>query len=332
MFSSSPTDLGSSCRRGEWAGAYRLDVVMSATFVVLGSAVALLLAWRRTVGAIGQPLSAGPLSAVACLLFAQAVVLRSFALTIWGHSHQSSKPTSFALFHLHWWGPTVITAALTWALSIGGTALAPLGMIWSAAILQELVGAMVWRKFQSGLASSEQVAPESTNRSSSEHQATGSRDERLIDPQSQLPEVAKDPWAKDRWAEASEAQENDEELEFPQGVMQQITRFHSADGDDVLTAALRAEFDVGERQQTLHIAFCPPFATMPEFSLHQIDGPTSTLKATRVVHHGARIDIRRQGDFSTPASVLVELTACCSSPVASGMSGDERSSLTDEAS
>ena len=50
----------------------------------------------------------------------------------------------------------------------------------------------------------------------------------------------------------------------PEQVLQQLTRFRTADGKDAIRGTLVAEFAVGERQTTLYVGFCPPFELLPQ--------------------------------------------------------------------
>ncbi|EAQ81830.1 hypothetical protein [Blastopirellula marina] len=91
-------------------------------------------------------------------------------------------------------------------------------------------------------------------------------------------------------------------------VSQQLTRAHEAT-TEVVYGYLRADFAAGERHQTLHVAFCPPLAHIPEVEICQVDGPEVSVKTTLVEAHGARVELRRSGGLDEAVSVVLELHA-----------------------
>jgi len=91
-------------------------------------------------------------------------------------------------------------------------------------------------------------------------------------------------------------------------VSQQLTRAREAT-TEVVYGYLRADFAVGERHQTLHVAFCPPLAAAPEMEICQVEGPEVSVKTTLVEAHGARVELRRSGGLAEAVSVVLELHA-----------------------
>ncbi|TWT39249.1 hypothetical protein [Blastopirellula retiformator] len=91
-------------------------------------------------------------------------------------------------------------------------------------------------------------------------------------------------------------------------VSQQLTRAREAT-TEVVYGFLRADFAVGERHQTLHVAFCPPLASPPEMELCQVEGPEVSVKTSLVEAHGARVELRRSGSLDEAFSVVLELHA-----------------------
>lgn len=92
-------------------------------------------------------------------------------------------------------------------------------------------------------------------------------------------------------------------------VNQQLTRSTEADGRDVCRGSARAEFTVGQRAASIHLAFCPPFATTPQLEAVVSDAFDATVKVGQVWPYAARLDVK----LSTPAAaahdVLVAFTA-----------------------
>lgn len=91
-------------------------------------------------------------------------------------------------------------------------------------------------------------------------------------------------------------------------VSQQLTRAREAT-TEVVYGYLRADFAAGERHQTVHVAFCPPLAQIPEVEICQVEGPEVSVKTTLVEAHGARVELRRSGGLDEAVSVLLELHA-----------------------
>jgi hypothetical protein len=92
-------------------------------------------------------------------------------------------------------------------------------------------------------------------------------------------------------------------------VTQQLIRSMSADGSEVLSGWLRLDFAPHQRIGNLHVAFCPPFAGMPELTVSQIDGPGARIKIAQLLPYGARLDLKLVAFSEESASVLVQFSA-----------------------
>ena len=99
----------------------------------------------------------------------------------------------------------------------------------------------------------------------------------------------------------------------------------------MLHGQLRAAFCAGQKNATVHVAFCPPFRSAPEVSAEPIDGPDCRVKIAQVLLHGVRIDVRLATPADRPASVLLEFAAVepvepapQQTPVVSGQSRTDR--------
>ncbi|MEN6559057.1 MAG: hypothetical protein ABFC54_12855 [Thermoguttaceae bacterium] len=95
----------------------------------------------------------------------------------------------------------------------------------------------------------------------------------------------------------------------PSGVTQQLTRRQTADGADELSGWLRASFVAGQRTASVHVAFCPPFAAMPELEAEQVDGPEARVKTAQRWPYGARLDIKLSAAAKEPTDVLLQFLA-----------------------
>ena len=76
-------------------------------------------------------------------------------------------------------------------------------------------------------------------------------------------------------------------------VDQQWTRQRTEDGRIKIHGMLRARLEKGQRIEPLHLAFCPPFSSDPEFTVHLIDGDAIEFRVTEVACYGARVELRR---------------------------------------
>jgi hypothetical protein len=92
-------------------------------------------------------------------------------------------------------------------------------------------------------------------------------------------------------------------------ILQQLTRFRTEEGHDALRGTLIAEFPVGERQLTLHVAFCPPFKRLPEVEADVADDSDASVKLTQVLHNGAQLEVRFPEPVDEPVSIALDLFA-----------------------
>ncbi len=95
----------------------------------------------------------------------------------------------------------------------------------------------------------------------------------------------------------------------PDGVLQQLTRSRAAGGAEEISGWLRTSFAAGQRTASVHVAFCPPLAAVPELAVEQIDGPEARIKTAQVLPYGARVDLKLAAASGEPASVLLQFSA-----------------------
>gem|GEM_PF-1362617 len=96
---------------------------------------------------------------------------------------------------------------------------------------------------------------------------------------------------------------------LPADVQQQWTRSRLSDGSEQVLATLRAELAAGQRTASIHLAFCPPLADVPELEFEQVDGPDARIQQGELFRHGARLDVRLAEPAATACSVVIELAA-----------------------
>jgi hypothetical protein len=87
--------------------------------------------------------------------------------------------------------------------------------------------------------------------------------------------------------------------------LQRFTRYRMADGHQLLSGTLLAEFAPGERTATLHIAFCPPFERLPHVEVES----TAEAKVVQNFHHGVQVEVRLPRPAGVPTTAMVELCA-----------------------
>ena len=85
--------------------------------------------------------------------------------------------------------------------------------------------------------------------------------------------------------------------------------YRDEEGAEVIHGRLRAGFAAGQRVHHLHVAFCPPLASPPEFAVEQLDGPDAALTAGQIETYGARIDVRLARPAETGETIVVEFYA-----------------------
>jgi hypothetical protein len=95
----------------------------------------------------------------------------------------------------------------------------------------------------------------------------------------------------------------------PERVLQQLTRFRTAEGKDAIRGSLVAEFSVGERQTTLYIGFCPPFELLPQVEVDVNDDFEAEVKLAQVLHNGAQLDVRLSEPAEEAVAVSIEFFA-----------------------
>lgn len=87
-------------------------------------------------------------------------------------------------------------------------------------------------------------------------------------------------------------------------LLQQLSRVRTAEGKETIRGTLVAEFEQGERQVTLYVAFCPPFELLPQVEANAADDSEADVKIVQVLHNGAQIDVR----LSEPAEELATIS------------------------
>ena len=260
---------------------YRQFIILVAVVALL--ALAAFLALRRGIGAFHEPLDAPHLLALGVGLAAGCHGLR---LLIFVRSSPSFSWPAFLSI-----APSLIAWLASISLTIPGSGwLGTLGL-WIPLLTVEM---FFWRGDGLLLARA----------------ALRSSDER---PSERAP--AGEFSAGDTGRGRDEPESNDTPL--PADVLQRITRFRTAVGQECARGHVRAEFAVQQRCASVYVALCPPLPGLPEVAVEQCEGPSVEIQCAQVYSHGVRFDLRRATDFAQSATVVIEflagtITACSS--------------------
>lgn len=92
-------------------------------------------------------------------------------------------------------------------------------------------------------------------------------------------------------------------------MLQQITRYRTAEGNEAVRGTVVAEFAVGQRDATLFVAFCPPFERLPDVEAHLDDNSQATVKVAQRLHHGTQLEVRLAEQADEPLTVTVQFIA-----------------------
>lgn len=100
---------------------------------------------------------------------------------------------------------------------------------------------------------------------------------------------------------------------LPADVVQRMERTRGPQDQDVCWGQVRSQFQLGQRTESIHLAFCPPFTITPQLHFEQIEGPDAAIKATQVLPYGARLEIRLAKTNPQPVQTLLEFSAIAES-------------------
>jgi hypothetical protein len=92
-------------------------------------------------------------------------------------------------------------------------------------------------------------------------------------------------------------------------MLQQLTRFRTAEGNELIHGSLIAEFAPGQRNATLYVAFCPPFERLPAVEVEVVDDPFATVNLAQLLHNGAQLDVRLPRPADQNQRIAVEIAA-----------------------
>jgi len=315
----STTDHGSPWSPPVWIPVFstRLLAVAAATF---GLVSCWLLARRLALTL--QPLE--PLVLVLVGLLVSAAILA-------GREVVSRMRPLFARRQLTvWWLVTSLgLACFGWALSITGTHPAALFVFWAVLVSQEFAAwRRLWaiRRFTSQRSTTLPAVAPAVDVTQREllpgAEGTAASDPPVSDKRSGL-EVTHAPWAETLDRAADDLSDDlsdgsidhtaddtaDDGILLEPGVSQQVTRSRTDQGGEIVTGLLRAELSAGERNCSLHVAFCPALSQEPCVEVIPLAGAAARVKAADVQVFGVRFDVRLTESSRQRQEVIMHFTA-----------------------
>lgn len=169
--------------------------------------------------------------------------------------------------------------ALGAALSLPGTSGVTLGVLWSS------IAATV------GLLASSAILRGHTRKPRSSVQASRS---------------FREPISTELAASPADSRSDQSSIEW-----QRLSRLRTASGEERLEGWVRVDCAAGQRNEVVHLAFCPPFEQTPELETKCSAGPTARCKVTQLLPYAARIEVKLDSLPDEPVSLIIALTAKC---------------------
>lgn len=267
----------------------RLVLLAAAGFLLSVSGVLLV---RRLMGAFAHPLA----PAAMIVFSATITVLVAAVRALWRRISQldttSTRGGGLLLNVLLSLG----VFCLATSLSLPESGALPLGVFWCIVVAGELVG---WSPYYGRL-----VRGFRTRRSNNR------QPDDVTSPTIEVLSHEHSVRTLDENEMTDEEGEDDGFELLPPGVSQRMTRAREENGAEVMYGVLRCDFAAGQRQQNLHVAFCPPLERVPELTTDQIDGPIVRIKPSMVETYGAGLEVKLQAPCNEPTCVQVLFYAC----------------------
>lgn len=90
--------------------------------------------------------------------------------------------------------------------------------------------------------------------------------------------------------------DSDELVEDDESMTLWLSRRQTEVGEQIEGWA-RVHFALGQRETTVHVAFCPPLASSPEIETEDLDGVGLEIRVAAAFPFGARLSVRRSGEL-----------------------------------
>ena len=103
--------------------------------------------------------------------------------------------------------------------------------------------------------------------------------------------------------------EEHSESEDSTDTCQWMTRRIDDVGNDTIEGSIKVQFEVGQKQVTLHLPFSPAFATRPDVECEVVNDCSARLKIAAIQAYGIRVDVRRSSDIDQPETAEIGFCA-----------------------
>ncbi len=110
------------------------------------------------------------------------------------------------------------------------------------------------------------------------------------------------------------AEDEESEPLLPEHVSQRLVRARDDRGTEVVFGTVRCRFDPGQRQQTIHVAFCPPLQKLAQLETDQVAGPTVQIKTVTAETFGVGLEAKLASSSKAPTEVQIQFFAFEKSP------------------
>jgi hypothetical protein len=110
--------------------------------------------------------------------------------------------------------------------------------------------------------------------------------------------------------EADEDEDEDSEQQLlPDDVLQRVIRARDQGGSEIIYGTFRCGFVDGQRQQSIHLAFCPPLQTLAHFATDQVSGPAVQIKTMVAETFGVGLEAKLTSPSKGPTEVQIQFFA-----------------------
>lgn len=117
-------------------------------------------------------------------------------------------------------------------------------------------------------------------------------------------------------SEGDEEGEEDVESEqlLPEHVSQRVVRARDERDAEVVFGTVRCRFVPGQRQQSIHLAFCPPLRKLAQLATDQVAGPAVQIKTVTAETFGVGLEAKLASPSKEPTEVQIQFFAFEKSP------------------
>ena len=91
-------------------------------------------------------------------------------------------------------------------------------------------------------------------------------------------------------------------------VLQEFVRSRQPGGAERLSGWMRVPLVPGQRNASVHLAFCPPFVCTPSVTATQQECPVARIKTAQVLPFGARLELKLAEPSLSDEEVLLEIS------------------------